>query len=196
MPANVPDIAENRSTTAFARRLPARRTVLKVLHLAMIPLFVWFILVQPRDVARWGAWAVELHSDLGLAFVSLALIWWAIYMRRGLAGRPGPKLRGWARRLHPILHKTLIWGVFIVALTGFGLGLSSAVLLWAGGIVPIAPPMDWPRVNAIIGQVHAVQFYALGLVAAGHAGFHVWRHLRLRDNCLRIMAPRRLHRWL
>ena len=29
-----------------------------------------------------------------------------------------------------------------------------------------------------------------------HALFHIWRHLRLGDNALRIMAPKRLHRYL
>jgi len=166
------------------------------MHLSMIPLFAWFTLVQPRDVSRWGPDWVAFHSDMGLAFVSVALIWWALYMRHGLVSRPGPKLRGWARRLHPLLQKTLIWGVFVVALTGFGLGLTSAVLLKAGGVVPIAPPLDLPQANDLVGVVHSVQFYMLAVLALGHAAFHIWRHVVLRDNALRIMAPKVLHRWL
>lgn len=177
-------------------RLPARRTVLKVLHWTTLPLFVWFMLVQPRDVARWGAWAVDLHSVLGLAFVTLALAWTGMQVRRGLASRPGPKLRGWARRMHRPMHLTLVWGMFGVAVTGFGLGLTASRTLFAGTVLPIAPPLDLPAANDVVGWVHAVEFYALGAVAAGHAAFHVWRHLRLRDNALRIMAPRALHRFL
>ncbi len=59
-----------------------------------------------------------------LLFISLALLWTAMLLRRGLASRPGPKLPRWTRRM----HLTLVWKRFAVALTGFGLGLSSAVL--------------------------------------------------------------------
>lgn len=180
----------------LARRLPQRRTVLKWLHWPMLPLIVWFLLVQPADVGAIGPAAVRFHSVLGLIFVSLALIWTASHLRRGLVGRPGPKLPGWARRIHPILHKTLIWGLFGVALTGFGIGLTSAVLLWAGGVVPIAPPLDLPRWNDLVGQIHAIEFYLLAALIAVHGGFHIWRHLHLKDNALRIMAPRALHRFL
>ncbi|UWQ20765.1 cytochrome b/b6 domain-containing protein [Jannaschia sp. W003] len=176
--------------------LPVRRTVLKWLHWSMLPLFVWFLVVQPRDVARWGDWAVDLHSVFGLMFVSGALFWTAMHLRRGLASRPGPKLRGWARRIHRPMHLALVWGLFGVALTGFLIGLTSSRLLFAGTILPIAPPLGLPGANALVGMVHSVEFYLLGLLAAGHAAFHVWRHLRLRDNALRIMAPRILHRFL
>ncbi len=175
---------------------PQRRTILKVLHWSMVPLFAWFVIVQPADVARIGPAAIHFHSVMGLLFVSVALGWTALYLRRGLASRPGPKLKGWARRLHPILHKTLIWGIFGVALTGFGLGLTSAVLLWAGGIVPIAPPLDLPRSHDWVGLIHSVEFYTLAVVAGVHALFHIWRHFWLRDNALRIMAPKMLHRIL
>ncbi len=178
------------------RHLPHRRTALKVVHWSIVPLFAWFTLVQPSDVQRVGAWAVHLHSVLGLVFVSLALLWTADYLRRGLASRPGPKLPPWARVTHRLLHKTLIWGLFGVALTGFGLGVTSAVQLWAGGIVPIAVPLNLPGANDLVGVVHSIEFYALAVVAAFHAAFHLWRHVALRDNALRIMAPKALHRFL
>ena len=176
--------------------LPGRRVALKVLHWGMVPLVIWFLLVQPADVARVGPAAVRFHSVMGLIFVSGALLWWLWYLRRGLASRPGPKLPGWARHVHSVMHKGLIWGLFGVALTGFLLGLTSAVLLWAGGIVPIAPPLGLPRANDWVGRVHEVEFYLLAIVIAGHAAFHIWRHIALRDNALRIMAPRALHRFL
>lgn len=176
--------------------IPRRRTVLKWLHWSVLPLFLWFLVVQPSDVARVGPWAVHLHSVFGLLFVSLALTWTGLHLAKGLASRPGPKLTGWARWLHPVIHRTLIWGLFAVALTGFLLGLTSARLLWAGGIVPIAPPLDLPRANDAVGWVHAVEFYALGVVAGAHALFHIWRHVALKDNALRIMAPKGLHRFL
>lgn len=174
----------------------SRRTCLKALHWTMVPLFAWFVLVQPADVARIGAWAVSLHSVMGLIFVTLALIWTGWLLWAGLASRPGPKLTGWARRVHRPMHLTLIWGMFGVALTGFLLGLTSFRLLFAGTIVPIAPPLGLPQANHWVGIVHAIEFYGLAAIAIGHAGFHTWRHLKLRDNALRIMMPRALHRWL
>jgi cytochrome b561 len=133
---------------------------------------------------------------LGLVFVTLALLWTADYLRRGLASRPGPKLPTWARTAHQWLHKALIWGLFGVAFTGFLLGLTSSRLLMAGGLVPIAPPLGLPRANHWAGFIHSVEFYLFALIVAGHAAFHIWRHLKLKDNALRIMLPKLLHRFL
>ncbi|MEL7099597.1 MAG: cytochrome b/b6 domain-containing protein [Pseudomonadota bacterium] len=175
---------------------PTRRSALKWLHWTMVPLFIWFLLVTPEDVTPFGPKAFQAHSILALIFVSLSLAWTADLLRRGLASRPGPKLRGWQRRAHRSLHLTLIWGLFCVAFTGFLLGLTSPVLLKAGGFLPIAPPLGLREANELAGLVHIYQFYGLAVVVAVHVGFHVWRHVALRDNALRIMAPRRLHRYL
>lgn len=177
-------------------RMPARRTGLKLLHAAMIPLMIWFTLVQPADVARYGPFWVQFHSVLGLIFVSLALAWTADYWRRGFASRPGPKLPDWARTVHYYLHRVIIWGVFLIAFGGFFIGLSASRQLWAGGIVPIAVPLDLPKTNSWVGTLHAIEFYLLALIILGHALFHIWRHYHLRDNALRIMAPKVLHRFL
>ncbi|MGR3322479.1 MAG: cytochrome B [Pseudooceanicola sp.] len=181
----------------LAARLPRRRTALKWLHWTMVPLFAWFLLVTPEVALRLGGRTMFLvHSNVALLFVALCLAWTADLLRRGLASRPGPKLKGLARRLHRWLHLALIWGLFGVAATGFLLGLTSATLLKAGGFLPIAPPLGLETANEIIGTIHIYEFYLLAGVALFHAGFHVWRHLRLRDNALRIMAPRLLHRFL
>lgn len=162
----------------------------------MLPLFVWFLVVTPDDVLPFGPKAFQAHSMLALVFVSLSLAWFADMLRRGLASRPGPKLRGRLRGLHRALHLTIIWGLFCVAFTGFLLGLTSPVLLKAGGVLPIAPPLGLRTANEVVGLVHIYQYYGLALIVALHAGFHIWRHLALRDNALRIMAPRALHRYL
>ncbi|MEO0638028.1 MAG: cytochrome b/b6 domain-containing protein [Pseudomonadota bacterium] len=175
---------------------PTRRQLLKTAHWLTLPLFVWFVLVQPSDVRAIGKWAVSLHSVMGLVFVTIALLWTADYWRRGLASTRAPKLSPRLRRFHRILHHTLVWGLFTVALTGFLLGLTSSRLLFAGTVLPIAPPMGIPWANDVAGVVHSVQFYLLAAIAVGHAGFHIWRHERLRDNALRIMFPRFLHRFL
>ena len=177
-------------------RTPHRRTIVKWLHWLTLPFFIWFLLITPKEAMALGRGGFQLHSVFGLIFVSLALGWTAFYMRKGLIGRPGPKLPPRLRSLHRLLHKTLIWGLFGVAVTGFLLGLTSTVQLWAGGIVPIAFPLGLPRLNHIVGQFHILEFYLLAGLAAVHALFHIWRHIRLRDNALRIMAPRLLYRFL
>ncbi|MGB3245279.1 MAG: cytochrome b/b6 domain-containing protein [Sulfitobacter sp.] len=176
--------------------LPRRRTFLKVLHWSMVPLLIWFMLVTPDDVLPFGPTAFQFHSILALVFVTICLLWTGDHLRRGLASRPGPKLPAWARYLHQALHKALIWGLFGVAVTGFLLGLTSAVLLKAGGFLPIAPPMHMRQANELIGTIHIYEFYLLAAIAVIHAGFHIWRHVRLRDNALRIMAPKALHKYL
>lgn len=183
---------------AGAPRFPrlTRRTWLKLIHWTTVPLFVWFLLVTPAHVARWGRWWVDAHSVLGLVFVSLALAWTVDLVIRGLASRPGPKLRGPARAIHRPLHLMLVWGLFGVAFTGFLLGLTASRVLFAGTVLPIAPPLGLPEANQWAGTLHIFEFYALAAVALFHAAYHVWRHLRLRDNALRIMVPKPLHRFL
>lgn len=175
---------------------PTRRQLLKVTHWSIVPLFAWFTLVQPSDVRSVGPFAVWLHSFFGLIFVTLALLWTADYWRRGLATKRAPKLPSWAWTLHRVMHHTLVWGLFLVAVTGFLLGLTSSRLLFAGGFVPIAPPLGLPRANDWVGLVHSVEFYLLAVIAGAHALFHIWRHVRLKDNALRIMFPKFLHRFL
>ncbi len=177
-------------------RMPTRRAALKILHWTMLPLLIWFVLVTPDDILPFGRKAFQAHSILALIFVTLCLIWTADYLRRGLASRPGPKLGPRARILHQFLHKALIWGLFGVALGGFLLGLTSPFLMKAGGFLPIAPPLNLKQANYIIGQIHIFEFYLVALIAGIHAVFHVWRHVKLRDNALRIMAPKALHRFL
>lgn len=163
----------------------------------MVPLIVWFVFVTPEKVlALGGQRAFRIHSLVALVFVTLSLLWTADYLRRGLASRPGPKLPPWARRAHWWMHRLIVWGLFGVALTGFGLGLTSAVLLKAGGFLPIAPPLALRDANEVVGRIHIVEFYILAGLVVLHAGFHIWRHIRLRDNALRIMAPKALHRFL
>lgn len=147
-------------------------------------------------VRPFGARAFQAHSALALVFVSLSLAWFADMAFRGLASRPGPKLHGRLRWLHRALHLSIVWGLFFVAFTGFLLGLTSPVLLKAGGVLPIAPPLGLRHANEVVGLVHIYQYHGLALIVALHAGFHIWRHVRLRDNALRIMAPRALHRYL
>ncbi len=185
-----------RFLTPLAAVLPARRAALKWLHWGIIPFFVWFIFADPDALRRMGPAVFQFHSVMGLIFVTLSLIWTGMYLHRGLASRPGPKLPPWGRMLHRVLHHSLVWGLFLVAFGGFLLGLTSQVLLKAGGVLPIAPPMGLPAANHLMGLAHSYQFYALAGLVVVHALFHIWRHTILRDNAIRIMAPKALHRFL
>ena len=181
----------------LARLVPARRTYVKLLHGLMIPGVFWFMIATPSFVRSvFGPPGVMINSVIALVFVSLVLIWWLDYMIRGPAGRPGPKLSPRLKTFHRILHRTLIWGLFLVPVGGFLLGLTASRLLKAGGVLPIAPPLHMPHLNEIIGTLHIIEFYTLGGIVVIHAGFHIWRHVKLRDNALRIMAPKLLHRFL
>lgn len=186
-----------RARAVLARLTPARRTWLRWMHLAMIPLTVWFMIATPDFVRRvLGPKGAAINSDIAVIFVTLALIWSVHFFYNGLAGKPGPKLSPRLKTFHRLLHKTILVGLFLVPVGGFLLGLTSHRMLFAGGWLPIAPALGLEHANEVIGKAHIIQFYTLGGIIALHAGFHIWRHVRLKDNALRIMAPRVLHRWL
>lgn len=180
----------------IGRFLPTRRSALKALHWGIIPFFIWFSFADPDALRRMGPRYFQFHSMMGLIFVTLALIWTGWTLRAGLQSRPGPKLRGAARALHRPLHLTLVWGLFAVALGGFLLGVTASFQTMAGGIVPIGVPLNKPQAHDLIGVAHTCQFYALAGIAAFHTAFYVWRHVKLRDNALRIMTPKMFHRYL
>lgn len=170
--------------------------MLKALHWGILPFFIWFVFADPDALRRMGPGYFQFHSTMGLIFVTLSLIWTAWLLMSGLQSRPGPKLQGWARRIHRPLHLTLIWGLFLVAFGGFLLGLTASFQMKAGGVIPIAVPLDKPQAHDLIGTLHTYQFYVLGGIVVVHAGFHIWRHIKLRDNALRIMVPKVFHRYL
>ena len=181
-------------------RRPSRRTVLKIVHWSMVPLFAWFVLVGPPEAHALGPWGFAIHSNLALLFVVVCLGWTADLVWRGLATTRTPKLGPAAKRVHWWMHRTIVWGLFAVAVGGFLLGLTSTRLFKAGTWLPFAPPLgkewDLSHAHEVIGTLHIMQFYALGLLVIAHAAFHVWRHVRVRDNALTVMAPRALHRFL
>ena len=166
----------------------------------MVPLFAWFVAIDPSQAHALGEWGFVIHSNLALLFVLLCLGWTLDFARRGLATTRTPKLGPVARRAHWWMHRAIVWGLFGVALGGFLLGLTASRQFKAGTWLPFAPPLgrEWDLAGAheIIGTLHVMQFHALGLLVVAHALFHVWRHVGLRDNALKVMAPKALHRWL
>jgi cytochrome b561 len=163
------------------------------LYRTVLPLLVWFLAAARADVPRLGSGAVNLHSMLGLAFVTISLAWTSDQAIRDLASPPGPQFRGWARRLPPSLRPTLVWELSGMALTGFMLGLTSPCLPLAGPVLPIGPPVDPPRPDALVGRGQGIEFHTLAGVV--HASYHHRRHPVLRGKAVRIMPARRPHRF-
>ncbi len=92
----------------------------------------------------------------------------------GLMTRPGPKLTGALRLAHPWLHRAM-----------YVLAAAAALVV---GAEALGRPL--PGISGSLAQM--VLFSA----AALHAIYHLWRHTALRDNALRIITPRALHRFL
>jgi cytochrome b561 len=162
----------------------------------MLPLFIWFAIVGPPQAHAMGSWGFLVHSNLALLFVTICLLWTGMFLKKGMATTRTPKLPPQAQKVHWWMHRIIIWGLFLVALGGFLLGLTSSRLFKAGLWLPFAPPLGIPQLHEIIGTLHIIQFYGLAVLIAVHAVFHFWRHYFLKDNALRVMMPTVFHRFL
>ena len=83
-----------------------------------------------------------------------------------------------------------------MVLTGGLAGLTAAFPVRAFGVIPLSPGWGSDTLHGIAEEIHEFAFDALTVLIIAHAGFHIWRHLRLKDNALRIMTPKALHRYL
>lgn len=173
-----------------------RRTALKWLHWLSFVLILYFFAVEPDESKTDPGGALSTHAGVGLMLAVVAAIWTAMYMSRGLAGRPGPKLPGWAKKLHPLGHKVLQVGLPVMVGTGALAGLLAPFAIKAFGAIPINIAAGSKTLHGLAEEVHEIVFDALIIVIVGHALFHLWRHFILKDNALRIMVPRILHRYL
>lgn len=172
------------------------RSVLKWLHWLTALLILWFFLVEPEDVDRLGALALATHAGMGVLLGLVTAFWTGMFLAKGLAGRPGPKLPGWAKRLHNPSHLALQYGVPIMVATGAATGLAAPYVIRAFGLLPISPGIGTKTLHGLLEDVHEIAFNLLLLVVIFHITFHLWRHFGLRDNALRIITPRALHRYL
>lgn len=116
----------------------------------------------------------ERFAWLTWGFVVACLCFAAIGLVFGLMTKPGPKLTGIVRRAHPWLHRAMYWLMAACALIVGAEALGHAT----------------PGVTGSLAQM--VLFSAASL----HAIYHLWRHTALRDNALRIITPRALHKYL
>jgi len=172
------------------------RTVLKWLHWVSFGLILYFFFVEPEDVQRLGAVALATHAGMGAILGLLVTIWFVLYLRKGLASRPGPKLPGWAKPLHPLSHRFLTWGMPMMVFTGALAGFAAPYAIRLFGVIPFFPGIGAQALHQQMQNIHEVAFNVILAVIVSHALFHLWRHFGLKDNALRIMLPRVLHKYL
>lgn len=173
-----------------------RRTVIKVLHWVSFFLILYFYLVEPDENKADPGGALSTHTGVGLVLSLITALWLVMFLRKGLTGRAGPKLPGWAKRFHGLLHKTLHYGVPIMVGSGALAGLAAPFAIRAFGSVPINPGFGGKWLHELAQELHEIVFNGLIIVIVIHALFHLWRHYLLKDNALRIMAPKVLHKYL
>jgi len=174
----------------------SRRTAIKWLHWLSLFLILWFFLVEPEDVRDLGAAALATHAGMGVILALLTTAWFTMYLRKGLASRPGPKLPDWAKRAHPWLHRLLYWGTPVMVLSGALTGFAAPYVIRAFDLVPINPGIGSKTIQGLLKEVHEIAFNTLIVAIMAHVAFTLWRHFRLKDNVLRIMVPKLLHKYL
>ncbi len=182
------------------RRFFNRRKVIKVLHWTTFALLLYFFFVEPDEVERGNqaakSAALSTHAGVGFLLAIVAGVWSVMFWTKGAAGRPGPKLPAWGKRAHPILNTGLYHLLPIMVLTGALSGLLAPFAVRGFGVIPLNFSGGLRGLHSVMTEVHEFTFDALTLLVIAHLSFHIGRHYILKDNALRIMAPRALHKYL
>ena len=173
-----------------------RRTAVKWLHWSSFGLMAYFFFVEPENVRTLGGAALATHAGMGTILGLIVGAWMWMFLRRGLASRPGPKLPGWARTGHGMMHRALMWGSLLVVLSGALAGFAAPYAIHLFGVVPLFPGIGADALHEIMQDLHELAFDVMLIAIALHVAFHLWRHYAVRDNALRIMAPKLLHKYL
>ncbi|WP_282181448.1 cytochrome b [Aliiroseovarius marinus] len=173
-----------------------RRTTIKWLHWLAFGLILYFFLVEPEEIRGNPGLGLATHSGMGILLALVAAIWLGMYLSKGLAGRAGPKLPGWGKQFHALSHKVLQIGLPVTVATGAFAGLAAPFAIRAFGLVQINPGNAPKGLHSIAEEIHEIAFDAFFILMLAHAGFHIWRHFGLKDNALRIMVPKVLHKYL
>ncbi|KAE9627670.1 cytochrome b [Parasedimentitalea maritima] len=173
-----------------------RRSAVKWMHWLCLGLIAYFYLVEPDENKADPGLGLSTHAGVGLILSVIVALWLAFYLTKGLMGRPGPKLPSWAKGFHHLSHKTLQYGVAVVVASGAVAGLVAPFAIRAFGTVPINPAFGSKWLHELAEELHEIVFDGLIIVILAHAAFHIWRHYWLKDNALRIMVPRVLHKYL
>lgn len=173
-----------------------KRTVLKWLHWTTALLILYFFLVEPEDVRDLGAKALATHAGVGAILGVIVGIWFLSFLKNGLISKPGPKLPPWARKTHAFGYRIIYYLLPVMVLTGAVSGFAAPYVIYAFDIIPISPGLGVRGAHKLAKEIHEIAFNTLTIVIVGHAAFHLWRHYWLRDNALRIMAPKLLYKYL
>ena len=177
------------------------RTVVKWLHWLSFALIMYFFIDEP-DIGGPGLGdargpALDLHAGFGLILGILTTFWFFLYFGNGPLGRPGPKLPAWGIKAHYWLNSGLYWAVPAMVATGALAGLAAAFPIWAFGLIPLNfGGAGTEQLHDFVESIHEIAFDMLTVLIIAHGAFHIWRHVRLRDNALRIMTPKALHKYL
>ena len=83
-----------------------------------------------------------------------------------------------------------------MVLSGALTGIAAPYPIRAFGVLPIFPGLGTKGLHEVFEEIHEIVFEAFIMVLAVHVVFHIWRHYWIKDNALRIMAPKALHRYL
>ena len=178
-----------------------RRAFIKILHWLTAAMILYFFLVEPdvpnraADAAKTAA--LSTHAGVGFLLGIVVLIWTAMFMRKGAMGKPGPKLPGWGRAAYPWLHKGLHYALPIMLASGLAAGLSAPFAVQGFGAIPMnIPGLGNGTLHGLAEEIHEIAFDALLIIIVAHAVFHLWRHFILKDNALRIIMPKIMHKYL
>ncbi|WP_371168378.1 cytochrome b [Aliiroseovarius sp. 2305UL8-7] len=173
-----------------------RRTMIKWLHWLAFGLILYFFIVEPEGVRGSPGLGLATHSGMGIILALVAAVWLGLFVKNGLAGRAGPKLPVWGKRFHGLSHRLLQIGLPVTVATGAFAGLAAPFAIKAFGVLQINPAAGTKGLHEFTEEIHEIAFDALVVLIVAHAGFHLWRHFMLKDNALRIMVPKMLHRYL
>ncbi len=131
-----------------------------------------------------------LHKSIGVTILILAVarVLWLL-----VAGRPAP-----APGVTPLQHKLAMAGHLLLYVLLFALPITGWLMVSYGG-----RPVEWFglfQLPALVGEnhdlheqlegVHELLFWALTLVAVGHAGAAIYHHVFQRDSTLARMLPK------
>lgn len=178
-----------------------KRALVKWLHWLAFGLMLYFLIVEPEvggpGLGDLRSDQLSTHAGMGMLLGVIALIWSIIYFRGGPLGRPGPKLPPWGKRAHRFVNVGLYWLLPLAVLSGGLAGLAADYPVAGFGVIPLNPS-GWGNawLHGIVEEVHEVAFDVTLYVIVAHLVFHLWRHFGLKDNALRIMTPKVLHKLL
>lgn len=173
-----------------------RRSAIKWLHWLAFGLILYFYLVEPEENRVDPAGALSTHAGVGILLAIVVTIWFVMFLTKGLAGRAGPKLPPLAKKAYPWMHKGLYVGMPIMMITGGLLGLAAPYVIKGFGVIPLGTGAGGKGLYDFLEEIHEISFDALIIGIVLHGVFHIWRHYALKDNALRIMAPKVLHKYL